>query len=72
MLGVSGFEKVTFAYPKSEYNARIFNTYDDIPEKLDDVLVNKLKTMARKVIKALPQDKNGPHFYFVLILDVAS
>ena len=32
-LGVSGFEKVKFAYPKSEYNARVFNTYDDIPCK---------------------------------------
>ena len=53
-LGVSGFEKVTFAYPKSEYNARIFNTYDDVPEKIDDALINKLKTMARKVLKAIP------------------
>ena len=61
-LGVSGFEKVTFAYPKSEYNARIFNTYDEVPEKLDDALINKLKTMARKVLKAIPQDKNGPPF----------
>lgn len=61
-LGVSGFEKVTFAYPKSEYNARIFNTYDDIPEKLDDALINKLKTMGLKVLKTIPQDKNGHPF----------
>ena len=61
-LGVSGFEKVKFAYPKSEYNARVFNTYDDIPEKIDDELVNKLKTLGRKVLKCIPQDKNGPPF----------
>ena len=61
-LGVSGFEKVKFAYPKSEYNARVFNTYDDIPEKIDDELVNKLKTLGRKVVKCIPQDKNGPPF----------
>ena len=62
-LGVSGFEKVKFAYPKSEYNARIFNTYDDIPEKLDDELVNKLKTMGSKVIKAFHKIKMDHHFY---------
>lgn len=61
-LGVSGFEKVKFAYPKSEYNARVFNTYDEIPEKIDDELVNKLKTTGRKVLKCIPQDKNGPPF----------
>ena len=61
-LGVSGFEKVKFAYPKSEYNARVFNTYDDIPEKIDDEIVNKLKTLGRKVLKCIPQDKNGPPF----------
>ena len=61
-LGVSGFEKVKFAYPKSEYNARVFNTYDNIPEKIDDELVNKLKTLGRKVLKCIPQDKNGPPF----------
>ena len=63
-LGVGGFEKVTFAYPKSEYNARVFNTYDDIPEKIEDELITKLKTMGRKVLKTIPQDKNGPPFLF--------
>ena len=51
-LGVGGFEKVTFAYPKSEYNARVFNTYDDIPEKIEDELITKLKTLG-KVLKTI-------------------
>lgn len=63
-LGVGGFEKVSFAYPKSEYNARVFNTYDDIPEKIEDELITKLKTLGRKVLKTIPQDKNGPPFLF--------
>ena len=63
-LGVSGFEKVKFAYPKSEYKAHVFNTYDDIPEKLEDELITKLKTMGRKIMKIIPQDKNGPPFLF--------
>ena len=61
-LGVGGFEKITFAYPKSEYNARIFNTYDEIPEKIEDELIDKLKIMGRKVLKLIPQDKDGPPF----------
>lgn len=63
-LGVGGFEKVSFAYPKSEYNARVFNTYDDIPEKIEDELITKLKTLGGKVLKTIPQDKNGPPFLF--------
>ncbi len=61
-LGVGGFEKISFAYPKSEYNARIFNTYDEIPEKIEDELIDKLKTMGRKVLKTIPQDKDGDPF----------
>lgn len=63
-LGVGGFEKVKFAYPKSEYKSRVFNTYDDIPEKLEDELVNKLKIMGKKILRIIPQDKNGPPFLF--------
>ena len=63
-LGVGGFEKVKFAYPKSEYKARVFNTYDEIPEKIEDELIEKLKTMGRKILKIIPQDKNGPPFLF--------
>ena len=63
-LGVGGFEKVRFAYPKSEYNARVFNTYDEIPEKIEDELIEKLKTMGRKILKIIPQDKGGPPFLF--------
>lgn len=63
-LGVGGFEKVKFAYPKSEYNARVFNTYDEIPEKIEDELIEKLKTMGRKILKIIPQDKGGPPFLF--------
>ena len=48
LIGVGGFEKVKFAYPKSEYKARVFNTYDEIPEKIEDELIEKLKTMGRK------------------------
>ena len=61
-LGVGGFEKITFAYPTSEYNARVFNTYDEIPEKLEDELITRLKVMGRKVLKTIPQDKDGPPF----------
>ena len=63
-LGVGGFEKVKFAYPKSEYKARVFNTYDEIPEKIEDELIDKLKIMGRKILKIIPQDKNGPPFLF--------
>ena len=49
-LGVGGFEKVKFAYPKSEYNARVFNTYDEIPEKIEDELIEKLKTMGKLLL----------------------
>lgn len=61
-LGVGGFEKITFAYPKSEYKAHVFNTYDEIPEKIEDELIDKLKIMGRKVLKLIPQDKDGPPF----------
>ena len=63
-LGVSGFEKVKFAYPKSEYNSRVFNTYDDKPEKLEDELIDKLKLLGEKILKIIPQDKNGPPIIF--------
>tara|TARA_B100001094_G_scaffold250144_2_gene247629 strand:+ start:4752 stop:5885 length:1134 start_codon:yes stop_codon:yes gene_type:complete len=63
-LGVSGFEKVQFAYPENEYNARILNTYDEIPEKIDNQLINELKKMGRKILKIIPQDKHGPPFLF--------
>tara|TARA_Y100000817_G_scaffold13766_1_gene10515 strand:+ start:2988 stop:4118 length:1131 start_codon:yes stop_codon:yes gene_type:complete len=63
-LGVSGFEKVNFAYPEKEYNARIFNTYDDKPEKIEDNLIKELKVLGKKILKIIPQDKDGPPFLF--------
>ena len=63
-LGISGFDKVSFGYPESEYNSRVFNTYDEIPEKIEDKLINQLKSLGRKILKIIPQDKNGPPFLF--------
>jgi hypothetical protein len=56
-LGVSGFEKVRFAYPESEYNLKEFKKHDELPDKLDDKLIRKLKVMGRKVIETIPKDK---------------
>jgi hypothetical protein len=61
-LGVSGFEKVKFAYPKSEYKSKCFEHHDEEPEELDDKLINKLKTVGRKVLSVLPKDKTGVPF----------
>lgn len=61
-LGVSGFEKVKFAYPKSEYKSKYFEHHDEEPEELDDKLINKLKTVGRKVLSILPKDKTGIPF----------
>ena len=63
-LGVGGFEKVHFAYPKSEYNTRIFNTYDNKPDKIEDKLINQLKIIGKKILKLIPQDKTGVPFLF--------
>ena len=63
-LGVSGFEKVNFAYPESEYDEKVFDTYDTLPEVLDDKLIQKLKTMGRKILKIIPQSKYGDPFIF--------
>ena len=61
-LGVSGFEKIKFAYPKSEYDEECFEYHDEIPDELDDKLINKLKTTARKVLNVIPKDKTGVPF----------
>lgn len=61
-LGVSGFEKVKFAYPQSEYDEKYFEHHDEEPEELDDKLINKLKTVGRKVLSVLPKDKTGVPF----------
>ena len=63
-LGVSGFEKVNFAYPESEYDEKVFDTYDTLREVLDDKLIQKLKTMGRKILKIIPQSKYGDPFIF--------
>ena len=55
-LGVSGFEKVNFAYPKSEYpSEEIVETMEDIPEILDTKLINNLKKMGTEIMKILPE-----------------
>lgn len=61
-LGVSGFEQVKFAYPENEYDEDVFSTYDEMPEIIDQSLVNKLKRVGKKVIQALPKDKTGTPF----------
>tara|TARA_Y100000996_G_scaffold154210_1_gene118766 strand:+ start:261 stop:1391 length:1131 start_codon:yes stop_codon:yes gene_type:complete len=63
-LGVSGFEEVKFAYPKSEYNEKVMSTYDHIPEILDDKLIRKLKKIGREILKIIPQNKYGDPFIF--------
>lgn len=61
-LGVSGFEKVKFAYPQNEYNENFFEHFEEIPEKLDNKLITKLKITARKVLDVIPKDKSGIPF----------
>lgn len=61
-LGVSGFEKVKFAYPRKEYDSKMFTNYDDSPDILDDKLINNLKKTGRKVFNIIPQDKTGIPF----------
>ena len=63
-LGISGFEKVSFAYPESEYDQNVFSTYDELPEKIDNRLMNQLKQMGRKILKIIPQSKYGDPFLF--------
>ena len=45
----SGFEEVKFAYPENEYDKQVFETYDDIPEVIEQKLVNKLKRIGKQV-----------------------
>ena len=61
-LGVSGFEKVRYAYPKKEYDIKEFEGYDEIPDVIDDKLINKLKTIGKNVFNILPKDKPGVPF----------
>jgi hypothetical protein len=61
-LGGSGFEEVKFAYPENEYDDEEFETYDDVPEVIEQKLVNKLKRIGKKVIDILPTDSTGKPF----------
>jgi hypothetical protein len=61
-LGSSGFEKVKFAYPENEYDLKEFKTYDELPEKIDNKLINQLKAMGRKILKIIPEGENGEMF----------
>tara|TARA_Y100000817_G_scaffold314930_1_gene316141 strand:+ start:3307 stop:4434 length:1128 start_codon:yes stop_codon:yes gene_type:complete len=63
-LGSSGFEKVKFAYPEKEYDVKEFKTYDELPEKIDNKLINQLKAMGRKILKIIPKGENGEPFLF--------
>ena len=63
-LGSSGFEKVKFAYPEREYDVKEFKTYDELPEKIDNKLINQLKAMGRKILKIIPKGENGEPFLF--------
>jgi|TARA_Y100000996_G_scaffold414647_1_gene406163 hypothetical protein len=63
-LGVSGFEKIKFAYPESEYDSDVFETYDEEPDVLDDKLIRKLKKMGKDILKIIPQSKYGDPFIF--------
>ena len=54
-LGSSGFEKVKYAYPKSEYpSEEIIESMDDIPEILDSKLVTQLKKIGYNILKIIP------------------
>ena len=62
-LGVSGFEKVKFAYPKDEFVKDFpYDEESDTPDVLDQTLVNSLKRMGKKVFSILPKDKTGSPF----------
>jgi hypothetical protein len=61
-LGTSGFEEVRFAYPENEYDTKEFQTYDEIPEKIDQSLITKLKKIGKQVIQLLPKDPTGVPF----------
>ena len=63
-LGVSGFENIKFAYPESEYDNNVFETYDEEPEILDDKLIRELKKMGKRILKIIPQSKYGEPFIF--------
>ncbi len=61
-LGTSGFEEVKFAYPENEYDEDIFNTYDDVPEIIEQKLVNRLKKIGKQVCQIIPKDKTKEPF----------
>ena len=63
-LGVSGFENIKFAYPESEYDNNVFETYDEEPDILDDKLIRELKKMGKRILKIIPQSKYGYPFIF--------
>ena len=64
MFGVSGFENIKFAYPESEYDNNVFETYDEEPDILDDKLIRELKKMGKRILKIIPQSKYGDPFIF--------
>lgn len=61
-LGGSGFEEVKFAYPENEYDSDIFETYDDVPEVIEQTLVNRLKNIGKQVLQIIPKDSTGLPF----------
>ena len=67
-LGVSGFEKVKFAYPENEFVKDFpYDEDNGEPDILDQKLVNSLKRMGKKVFSILPKDKTG--LPFILRID---
>ena len=58
-IGVSGFEKINFAYPENEYDVDEFETYEELPGIIDPKLIHKLKKIGKQVFPLLPKDKTG-------------
>ncbi len=55
-LGTSGFEKVKYAYPKNEYPSDdIIEHMDNIPEIIDNKLIQHLKKIGSKIFHLLPE-----------------
>ena len=51
-----------FAYPENEYDSDIFETYDDIPEVIEQTLINRLKKIGKQVLSVIPKDSTGLPF----------
>jgi hypothetical protein len=68
-LGSSGFEEITYAYPKNEYPNDYLDIYENKPDIIETTLMNQLKKMGKKIISYLPKDKTG--LPFLLRIDFA-